>query len=229
MTHRTRTLGAALALAFVVALAPVEAEAQGMMMDDGSALSVDARGGIAVPVSDLGDIADVGPTVGVGIAYRVHPRVSIRADGDLDLYGGADFEAASAEQPAAPDLSLWHFSGGLEFDVTRPDASRWNVTVNAGAGATTIDTDPFVGGAVDNPETGQSELSFNETYFTANGGVKIGYAVNEMLDVYGGAQWYLSFADEQDTAVFVGLSPTEVNAFDTVSSVPLTLGLRLTF
>lgn len=229
MTNRTRTLGAALTLAFVVVLAPVEARAQGMMMDDGSALSVDARGGIAVPVSDLGDIADVGPTVGLGIAYRVHPRVSIRADGDLDLYGGADFEAASAARPAAPDLRLWHFSGGVEVDVTRPDAARWDVTVNAGAGATVVDTDRFVGGAVENPETGELQLDFNESYFTANGGVKIGYAMNEMLDVYGGARWYLSFADEQDTAVFSALSPTEVNAFDTVSSVPLTLGLRLKF
>lgn len=227
MTDRTRTLGAALALALAVALAPVEAQGQGMTMNEGSALSVDARGGIAMPVSDLGDVADIGPTVGIGVAYRVHPRVSIRADGDLDIYSGTDFDAVSAEQPAAPDMTLWHFSGGVEFDVTGPGARRWNVSVDAGAGATTVDTDPFVGGVVENPETGQPELSFNETYFTAHGGVKIGYAVNEMLDVYGGARWYLSFADEQDTAVFSALSPTEVNAFDQVSSVPLTLGLRL--
>lgn len=229
MTNRTRNLGAALALALAVALAPVEAQGQGMMMDDGSALSVDARGGIAVPVSELGDVADVGPTVGIGVAYRVHPRVSIRADGDLDLYGGADFDAVSAEQPAAPDMTLWHFSGGVAFDVTAPNAARWDVDVEAGAGATTVDTDSFVGGAVENPETEELQIDFNQTYFTAHGGVKIGYAVNEMLDVYGGARWYLSFADEQDTAVFSALSPTEVNAFDQISSVPLTLGLRLKF
>lgn len=229
MTNRTRTFGAALALAFVVALAPVDAQAQGMMDDGISALSVDARGGIAVPFGDLGDLADVGPTVGIGVAYRVSPRLSVRADGDLDLYSGADFGAASAAQPSAPDMTLWHYSGGLQYDVTEPGTERWNVAVNVGVGATIIDTDPFVDGPVENPETDEIEADFNETYFTANGGVRFGYAVHERVDVYGGAQWYVTFADEEDTAVFSALSPTEVNAFDRAHSVPLTLGVKLKF
>lgn len=225
MTNRTRSFGAALALAFIVALAPVDAHAQ--MAE--KPFSVDARGGIAVPVGDLGDVADVGPTFGAGVAYRIHPRVSIRADADLEFYGGADFEAASAEQASAPDLSLWHFGGGVEYDVTRAGASRWNVTANVGLGATTIDTDPFVEGPVENPETGETEADFNATYFTASGGLRLGYRVHERVDVYGGAQLFMTFADEEETAVFSALSPTEVNAFDRTTSVPLTLGVRLTF
>lgn len=229
MKNRTRTFGAALALAFFVALTPVDAQAQGMMEDGMSALSVDARGGIAVPMGDLGDLADVGPTVGIGVAYRVSPRLSVRVDGDLDLYSGADFGATSAAQPSAPDMTLWHYSGGLQYDVTEPGSSGLSVSANVGAGATIVDTDPFVGGPVENPETGEIEADFNETYFTANGGVRIGYAVHDRVDVYGGAQWYVTFADEEHTAVFSALSPTEANAFDRAYSVPLTLGVKLKF
>lgn len=228
MTDRTRTLGAALALALAVALAPMDAHAQGTPGDD-RPLSVDARAGIALPFGDLGDVADPGPSFGLGVAYRIHPRISLRVDGDLDLMGGADFDATSATQPAAPDLKLWHFSGGAELDVTRPGLTRWHVTANAGLGATTIDTDPFVDGPVENPETGQLVADLDETYFTLNGGVNVSYDVHERVDVFGAAQWYLSFADEDETAVFSALSPTEANAFDSFSSVPVTVGVRLAF
>lgn len=228
MKNRTRTFGAALVLAFAVALTPVDVQAQDMM-NEGPALTVDARGGIAVPVGDLGDLTDVGPTVGLGIAYRVAPRVSIRVDGDLDFYSGADFSAVSAEQTAAPDMTLWHYSAGVEYDFTRPGTQGWQLTANVGLGATIFDTDPFVEEPVENPETGQIEADFNETYFTANGGLKLGYSVHERVSVYGGAQWYMSFTDETDTAVFAALSPTEAKAFDMAHSVPLTLGVELKF
>lgn len=220
-----RTFGAALALAFLVALAPADAHGQAAERP----LSVDARAGIAVPIGDLGDVADVGPTVGVGVAYRLQPRLSVRADADVDLYGGADFEATSATQSSAPDMSLWHLAAGLEFDVTRPGTSRWHVTALGGIGATAIDTDPFVEGPVDNQETGRTEIDFDATYFTADGGLRMGYDVHDRVDVYGSILWRLSFADEEATAVFSALSPTEVNAFDMASSVPVTVGARIAF
>lgn len=224
MSDRTRTLGAALALVFAMALTPVPSHAQGVDQP----WSIDARGGIGVPAGDLSDLADVGPSFGLGVAYKIHPRIALRVDGDLDIYSGADFESQAA-QPQAPDLNLWHYSGGVEFEITRPGASRWDVTANLGAGATTVDGDAFTGGPVENPNTETTEIDFNETYFTANGGLKVGYDVHRNVNVYAGGQWFLTFADEDDTAVFDPVSGGEVQAFDTMSSIPLTLGVKLKF
>lgn len=221
MTNRTRTFGAALVLAFAVALTPVEAQAQAFEQP----VTVDVRGGMAVPLGDLGDLADVGPSLGAGVAYRVHPRVSVRGDLQVDVYSGADFDASSARQPSAPDMSLWHYSAGVEFDVTQPGTSRWHVTADVGGGATTIDTDAF-DEPITNPETDEIEADFNATYATVHGGMTLGYDVHERVDVYGAARWYLTFTDEEETAVFDQLSPT-TSAFDQASSVPITVGVRV--
>lgn len=226
MNYRMRTLGAALTLVFALTLAaPAQVEAQVAERP----LSVDARGGIAVPTGDLADLVDAGPSFGLGLAYRVHPRVSVRVDGDLDLYGGADFDDPGAVQSGAPDMKFLHFSGGLEYDVLRRDQGHWNVTVNGAGGMTVIDSDSFREGPVTNPETQEEEIAFLESYFTANGGLKVGYAVTPMATVYAGAQWYVSFADQEDTAVFRALSPSTVSAFEKAQTVPVTLGLRVSF
>lgn len=215
-TNMIRTIGAALALAVAAALAPADAQAQGAEHP----WSIDARGGIAVPAGDLSDAVDVGPSFGLGIAYRIHPRIALRVDGDLDVYSGADLETAGG-QVELPDLNLWHYNAGLAFEVTRPGASPWDVTANLGAGATTFDGDAPAGGGSTVDDGGLSE-----TYFTANGGLRVGYDVHESVNVYAGGQWYLAFTDEEDTA---GVAGPEAQGFDTASSIPLTLGVKIRF
>lgn len=83
--------------------------------------------------------------------------------------------------------------------------------------------------AVVNPVTGNTVTDFSETYFTANGGLKVGYDVTPSVNVYAGGQWYLAFTDEEDTAVLSSLSPSEINAFDTASEIPIVLGVRASF
>lgn len=220
MTSRTRFLGTALTLAFALALVPLASPAQAQMMGETSKWSIDGRGGIAVPAGDLSDAVDVGPTFGLGIAYRVHPRVSIRVDGDVDVYSGADVQTA-AGTVELPDLNLWHYNAGVGVELTEPGASRWDVTANVGAGATTFDGDAFT-------TNGTTVDGLSETYFTANGGLKFGYDVSRNVNVYAGGQWYLAFTDEEDTA---GLTPggQQGSGLDTASSIPLTLGLKLKF
>ncbi|MFW6193350.1 MAG: hypothetical protein ACOC83_07670 [Gemmatimonadota bacterium] len=187
--------------------------------------TVEGRGGISVPAGDLADVFDVGPSFGAGIGYRVHPRVTLRVDGDVGILSGADDLATGTE---APDTRLWHYNGGVEVELTEPGASRWNVTANLAGGATTFDGDDFEP-AVTNPATGESVTDFSETYFTANGGLKVGYDVTPSVNVFAGGQWYLAFTDEEDTAVFSALSPSEIDAFDTASEIPVVVGVRASF
>jgi hypothetical protein len=219
--QRISTIGAmAGAALLLVGGIPQSASAQGV----DSPWVVEGRGGISVPAGDLADVFDVGPSFGAGIGYRVHPRVTLRADGDVAILSGADL--ATGEQ--APDTRLWHYNGGVEVALTPPGESRWDVTANVGGGATTFSGDDFEP-AVVNPVTGETVTDFSETYFTANGGLKVGYDVTPRVNVYAGGQWYLAFTDEEDTAVFSSLSPSEINAFDTASEIPIVLGVRASF
>lgn len=221
MTHRTKTLGAVLTLAFALALIPLASPAQAQMSGETGTWSIDARGGVAVPAGDLSDAVDVGPTFGLGIAYRVHPRVSIRVDGDLDIYSGADLQTGAGTFEL-PDLNLWHYNAGVGIELTEPGASRWDVTANLGAGATTFDGDAFT------TSGGTTVEGLSETYFTANGGLKFGYDVHPNVNVYAGGQWYLAFTDEEDTAGLTG-GTGQGEGLDTASSLPLTLGVKLKF
>jgi hypothetical protein len=65
--------------------------------------AVEGRGGISVPAGDLADVFDVGPSFGLRVGYRVHPRVTLRVDGDVGILSGADDLATGAE---APDTRL---------------------------------------------------------------------------------------------------------------------------
>ena len=73
--------------------------------------SIEGRGGIAVPASDLANLQDVGPSFGVGLMYPLNPRVSLRLDGDVDILSGVD---ADGSGPEAPDLNIYHYTAGLE-------------------------------------------------------------------------------------------------------------------
>jgi hypothetical protein len=207
MRPTTGRFGAVLATAALLLALPGAARAQ-------QQFQIAGRGGIGIPTGDLADIADVGPTFGLKLAYRVHPRVALRVDGDVEILGGADLNSGAQ----APDLTLWHYNGGVEVEVLEPGRSPWSLAVNAGAGATTFDSDQFAGVSGGN--------DFSETYFSLNGGLEIGYDVQSNVRVYVAGQAYVIFADEQDTAAFAALSP-EVNAFDTVLSIPVTAGVSI--
>lgn len=176
--------------------------------------SFDGRGGIAVPVGDLSDVADVGPTFGVGIGYWFNDRVAVRVDGDLDLLSGKDSEGTG---PAGPDMNLWHYNAGVEVDLVRP-TSPWDFTLNVAGGLSTLDVDEF--------DVGGTPTDLSETYFTGNGGVQVGYDVSPNVNVFARGQWYLVFSDEDDTlplAQIIG----ETDGFDTLNSLPITVGVRI--
>lgn len=217
MNSAARTIAATAAALGFLMVGTVPAQAQGMM-DEGPTWTMDGRGGIAVPAGDFADLAidDVGPTFGLGVGYYVHPRVAIRIDGDVDLFSGDELAGGAT----GPDITLFHYNAGAEVELTPPGASPWDVTANVGAGATTWDTDSFTVGTV------SEELS--ETYFTANGGLKVGYDVHRNVTVFLGGQWYLQFTDEADTQPLAELAGL-TEGFDSASTIPIYAGLKLKF
>lgn len=193
------------ALALAV-LMPGEARGQQRWVFEG-------RGGVGIPAGELADVADVGPAFGAKIGYELHPRVTLRAAGDVEFLPGADL----ANGTEAPDLRLWHYNGGVDVQLA-PPTSRWSLIVTGAGGATTIDSDSFGGVSGGN--------DFSHTYFTLNGGAQVGYAVSPRVNVFAGGLAYVTFADEEDTVAFATLSP-EVDAFDTALSIPLFAGITL--
>lgn len=182
---------------------------------------VDARGGIAVPGGgEWSDLVDVGPTFGIGVGYKVHPRVNVRVDGDIDLMPGADVPVGQ-ETRVGPDMTLVHYVGGAEVELTEPGASAWTAKIKAGAGATTTSSDDF--------EVNGETTDFSHTYFTFNGGLSVGYQFTDQIGGFVGGQWYEALADEEDTEVFRDFSETQVLTFTTISQFPLTAGLSIEF
>lgn len=175
---------------------------------------VDANGGVSLPAGDLEDVYDVGGRVGIGIGYLVAPRVAIRVDGDVDFLTGSD------DAPGAPNLRLWHYGAGVSVNLLDPDRTRWTLLVDAGAGATTMDSDDFPAEAV-----GQED-SFTETYFQLNGGLQVGYLVTERVNLFAGGRANVAFTDEEDTALLTQFLGT-AEGFDTAWTIPIVAGIEI--
>lgn len=188
-------------------------------------VNVDGHGGVALPASNLGDFQDLGPSFGLGFEYELADRVALRASGSLDLLKGAADEDISATF-AAPDVSLFHYHGGIALRLSPPEATAWDVSVNLGVGATTVDSDDFPAGAA----TPAGESSFSATYFSLHPGLTIGYDVNEQVGVFVRGDGHFAFADGEETAVF-GQFDTDIpdDGFEELWDVPVTAGLEVSF
>lgn len=213
-------LGAVAALAFL----PARADAQ-IVRYSPIFWSFEGNGGIALPLGDLGDVADAGPSFGLAASYFLNPRLALRAEGSLDMYGAP----SAISDIDDPDLRIWHFTGGLEFHLVDPTGNT-TVAFDVGVGGVTFDTKVF---QVDNfPNSGDTATgAFQKTYLAGNAGIKLGYNFwrhaetnTPMATIFIQGDFHLMFADEDDSALlatFNGASP-----FGTVFAVPVTAGLR---
>jgi len=219
MEKRTCMTAALAALVFVGA--PAAASAQ-----DGSGFSVDARGGIAIPVSDMADLVDAGPTMGASVRYRVHPRVDARIDGELDILSGLD----EGDQAATPDVELWRALAGVGVRILGA-GSPVDVSAHVEGGLTSYNTAVFPDVVFD-PASGDPVGDFAETYPTVAGGLEVGYPVvstmNLSADVVARGSWTMMFTDDEETAIFSQIR-SGAGGFDQGTTVPVTLGLKLGF
>ena len=166
-----------LLLAFAL---PLPAHAQGFL--------VDLYAGVAKPIGRLADLTKAGFSGGLGAGYDFGRFLGFRTD-----FAG---EWLSSREPPlsepvpglsgleADDLRLFHFDGALVLHVTDPRSRGWNLALDAGAGATTIQ---FRG---EGPRPG------SETRFTIPLGFTAGYRVADTIGLFIRARYFIIFVDE---------------------------------
>lgn len=212
-------------LALALTAAPAEAQEQ-------KPIVFDARGGVAVPTSDLSDVTDdVGWAQNAGVGFGLSDRFFVRVDGGAQLYRGFDV-GASLGNEGVSELLIREFhvhAGGMYYLLPRESGSIY-VSVNGMGGATNLQI-PRVQTSVG---TDAVEIDVSELYPSFSGGGSVGYAVADQVDIFLNAQGHVTLADEDDTAdltqVFNDRNPGEsLDSVETLFSFPITAGVRLTF
>lgn len=191
----------------------------------------DARGGIAFPVGNLGDVADgAGPSFNVGVNFGLTDRFLLRVTGGADMYQGIDLgEPGGNEGLNELDVDLIHFHAGGLYYLLPPESRKVSVALTGTAGLTNFHV-PRLATSVG---TDAVEFELSELYFSAGGGVSLGYSVHEQVDIFLDGHTYLVFGNEEDTVELVqvvnSVITDPVDSLDTMWSVPVTAGVRLHF
>ena len=161
------------------------AETAGQAVDPGPPFGVSVRAGFSHPKGDLGDLADDGWLLALARGWRVSPRVTVLAEGSLE-----DLEPGGRIRPDAPPLGgvlgpnveLWRVMGLASVEVTDPAVSRWEVAVQAGAGATVVAADAWA-----------NADAFTTVEPTLTAGLLAGYDATRRLTLFargGGSIWF---------------------------------------
>lgn len=215
---QTRTVVTAIvagaALAFLLA-GPAPAPAQ-----EPGTISVTGEAGIGLPVSDLSDVSDPGPAFRFATDYAVGRSFGVRADVAAEV-----FESITGPGGEGPTIRLFRLTVGPSWKLAQPTGeSGLRLTVHGGGGAAAFTAGRTLVGTGSDVRI----IDFTEVYPSLDGGFSVGYKFSRFAGVHfnGGAS--LTFIEEADTEPFVFLNPG-VEQFSTLISVPLTVGVRLSF
>lgn len=196
--------------AMLVLVGAGEAQAQGF--------GVDAGAGASIPLGDMADAWEVGPSFGLGLVGHVSDRVALRADGELAFNSGQGLGGGQE----TPSLTQFRYTGGVEMRFTESDVADWYTVVGLGAGGASLSTDDFLlpGGQV---------AEFSETYFTAYGAIRVGYRVSPVVAFALRTRLYLTTMDRQDTQVFGDLGDGRVGDLTEEWTLPAQIRAEFTF
>lgn len=218
-----KKLGLVLGAVVALALLPARADAQFVRYSP-VFWSFEGSGGIALPMGDLNDVADSGASFQGAVSYFLNPRFALRAEGGLNILGD-DLVGVGGSDPS---FRIWTVTGGFEYHLTDPTGSGL-IAIDFGAGAGIFDTDFF---NVSSGGGGSTAQAFNQTYFGANGGIKLGYNFARhsqtnvpMVTLFIQGDLDVIFADDQDTAVLA--SSAGQSGFGTTIMIPIRAGLRV--
>lgn len=203
---------------------PAVAHAQGMM-GTRTMGSVEVHGGIGIPTGRLAHLEKIGPMAGISFEYHFAPRVAARVQGDVEMLKGDSLTLTPATGPYfAPDMNLWHYSAGVAVELTNPEpgATRWQVLLNGGVGATTMHSKDF-------PTAINGQTNFSKTYLTPTWGFTVGYDVSSNVNIFAGGQGYLILAKKKDTQIFTTLTNGQVPQFGPQYTAPVFAGFRVMF
>jgi hypothetical protein len=202
------------ALAALAALAiPASAIAQNKFL-------VEGQTGVTVPTGAFGKYTVPGPTVGLRFGYRLNDRLILRADGDFDFVDGDRLWAMST----APRFQLWHYTAGLEANVTAPRVEPLSLAFDVGVGAARMETEQYrwLGEPMPNRQ-------FDKTYPAAGAGLKLRFrpATDDRVLAFVGAGVRVAFAKTADTQDLAKVFPSALEPFDRAIVVPILAGLTL--
>lgn len=218
-TSALKVAGLSLLLAAVM---PVSVAAQ-------EPLSVDFRGGAAMPGGDLSDLMDTSPGFTVGVNLPLASSLDVRFQGGADLYSGKSIdrgEVGIGEKVA--NLSLTHGHAGLNYELIRPQ------------GATGVTLDLYGGGGVTVAESVREEyttgqggtviVDLSTVWPSADAGVSLGYQVSEFTNLFLSVQSFLVFSDEDETQDYTRLGLVgSPDGMSTIWSVPISAGVSFDF
>lgn len=174
-------LGLLAGVAAAAALHPSSARAQQ------GEVSVDGWFGLTSPKGDLGDVNDSGWATGIGGAYRVLDRVSLRLDGTLErTIQGPDCEQSVVifKNLCGPDAYLWHATASLQLELTEP-GSFGEIALSTGGGWSRMEVNAFR----EFPEFRDSALTWTAAIFA-------GVEPTDWLTAFARMQGFVMIKDE---------------------------------
>lgn len=215
--HFAKQSRAVLAAAVLLAL-PAMGQAQ---VTEKNAISVEAHAGVSIPVGTFADINDVGGAYGGTLVWHFLPNWGLRADVDFNLLNDGKADSGVL---LGPPVDLTYFGGGIELNFNQPSYQDLPLTftVNLGAGMTKYNVDETYA-----PTDPASVL--DESYFTLQGGARVGYQLNEYLNLFVQMQTYFIFFDELDSQAYYNPVEGIDSSFNELWLIPVTAGLRVTF
>lgn len=209
-----RSTVAALAAAGLMIAAPAPVLAQG--------LTLDGHGGVTIPTGDLSSFEEPGASLGLRAGYHLNPRFEVRAN-----IGSEFFQEGVNQTTGAPipDVQLYSFTGGVDYEISAPEESRWDLSVSAAAGLTNLNTDTI--------RTGTELSEFSSTYPSAGAGFTFGYDVSEEamphVEFFVSGEGRFVFADEEETSRFDPFSDDLSGGMSTITTWPVQAGISLKF
>jgi hypothetical protein len=236
---RYRLLRSLLMAAVVMVAIPSAANAQAYAS---KIWSFDVNGGYAIPLGGLSDIAKGGPMFGVGFGYAVSDLVGLRLGTEVDLLKGQDVTGLPSG-PGGPDVSLWHFNGGVDFDFIHKPDSRFKFQLYVLGGVVFVNSDK-VDFRDPNPDDtsdlgcplapdGLCLVDWQDAYPEFSAGIRLGFEVGDCtpararvcgeIGLFGGAN--VMFGNEEDTEPITGLHNTD--PFGTFTTIPVGINIRI--
>jgi hypothetical protein len=234
---RYKKLGLVLGAVAMLALLPAKADAQFIRYSP-IFWSFDVNAGIELPMSDLSDVAKPGFTVGAGWSYFLNPRLALTARGGVGFLSGESNALFNFEGGVAPDLTLFHYTAGIEGHLADPMGDLL-ATINVGAGGATFNSDLFVledvdcsgPACIDSPGASTTSTGFDQTYFALQGGLTLGYNFSRsgtnnvpVVTLFISGNAHLIFGDEDHTRILAAGGST--SPWSTMFTIPITAGLR---
>lgn len=204
------------------AVLPIRAEAQSPYSP--MFWSFEAGVGMAIPMGDLANSAEAGPSFSGAASYFLRPRLALRAEGALDMLG--------TKGAIDPNLQILHITGGIEYHLTDPMGSA-TLAVDFGLGASTLNSDAFL--LQNNPSPGRHTVGLvNGSYVSGNAGIKAGFNFARhaesgvpLVTLFAQADLRYVMTDAGETAVYGELNG--LSGFDSIMEIPFSVGLRVNF